>query len=536
MHNLALISSPFDQDPQYTGSLGHLAELGAWLEPNQDGTLTLVAQVGIGAPIQIYNEDRSVRFWLGIRSARLQIIGQPRSGYQIRTWHHGIANIVTLITRPKGGRAHWQIDQCPTQGPIRFPTLTVHDDGSKIKAMSYSGLHIRLACSREDISISDLELQTDSGWQRAERIAHRNAIIAAEAYIRTALFHELRSERRDADDRHADVPILAVKVGKISLAKQCSGSEIRNPFALQLTSKIADILQSTQRHIFHLAGYSGITSNSYYVGTNLSGTDLRNHDIYFANLPNLDTATVLWDHTSNLPQARDFPQSRISAFFLSQSGILPHWNSSVSRLRLDLKGASFDINRLTGLHVLNDLEIAASKIVNTNQLVQLRILKYLYFISCRIENHEKIADLETIEHLGLPGSDIDHLNALSKMRSLVWLNLNFTPIVDFAPLEQLTSLIRLEVVNCKLHDLQALRGLTRLRTLNLHGIPATDLTPLTPLQELRVLDIANTAIEDLSPMLDLPHLERIMVASEARRARLAETLGEKGHLVKVYWH
>jgi Leucine-rich repeat (LRR) protein len=209
---------------------------------------------------------------------------------------------------------------------------------------------------------------------------------------------------------------------------------------------------------------------------------------------------------------------------------------NLSALRsLDLRNTQImDLSPLAGIPTLQLLDLGDMRVTDLTPLARLSDLLSLHLSHTSITNLWPLARLPSLRSLHLLNTQVTDLAPLSRLFTLQSLHLSYTPVAKLVPLARLTALRSLQLRNTQVVDVAPLAGLSALQTLDLSHSLVTDLTPLAELHALQTLDLVSTGVYDLSPLVQLPELKNIYVESEMRQEALAESLGSKAHIVKLY--
>lgn len=206
-------------------------------------------------------------------------------------------------------------------------------------------------------------------------------------------------------------------------------------------------------------------------------------------------------------------------------------------------------------HALEELDAGETAIGDFSPLLQLpnlekvsldktgfsdlRILKNCTVLSsinishCPVRDLSPLANHVNMRRIVANDTAIADLKALSDLTELRVLQLNRSQVVDLGPLSSLKKLRNLYLDASNVADLSALSQLEDLEEIWLDHTAVQDLSPLAGLGKLKEIWINGTRVRDLSPLANTHALSVIKVGSEARRARLALTLGRRGHIVQT---
>lgn len=191
------------------------------------------------------------------------------------------------------------------------------------------------------------------------------------------------------------------------------------------------------------------------------------------------------------------------------------------------------LHPLAGLTKLTSLSLWNLPITDVGPLAGLTALTSLNLSYTRIADVAPLAELTALASLDLSRTRIADIGPLARLTALASLDLAHTQIADVSPLAGLTALSSLSLSGTPIRDVGPLAGLTALTSLKLSDTQVTEVHPLAGLRRLSSLDLKHTKVMDVSALKGLAALSFIYVESEERRAALAATLRERGHIVQV---
>jgi Leucine-rich repeat (LRR) protein len=188
------------------------------------------------------------------------------------------------------------------------------------------------------------------------------------------------------------------------------------------------------------------------------------------------------------------------------------------------------LKTLTALEVVDLERTAISDLAPIKDLIKLRQLK---LSGTSVSDIGPLSGLSNLKELSLIGTAIKDLTPLANLVRLEDLRLNSTGVRDLSPLANLKNLKMLQLDMTNVDDLSPIHGLQNLEELWIDHTPVRDLVPLSTMTKLRTIWINGTRVRDLSCLTQNAALEAIIVGSEARRKRLADTLPGRDKVVQV---
>ncbi len=170
-----------------------------------------------------------------------------------------------------------------------------------------------------------------------------------------------------------------------------------------------------------------------------------------------------------------------------------------------------DLTPLTGLTALRWLRFSWTKVTDLAPVAGLTALQSLDLFGTQVRDLSPLAGLAGLQSLDLFGTQVRDLSPLAGLAGLQSLDLTATGVTDLTPLSGLTGLQSLRLSRTQVRDLSPLSGLRGLQTLRLSGTQVTDLSPVASLTALQWLDLSETQVTDLSPVAGLTALQTLDV-------------------------
>ncbi|SFE72155.1 cell wall-binding repeat-containing protein [Peptostreptococcus sp. D1] len=204
---------------------------------------------------------------------------------------------------------------------------------------------------------------------------------------------------------------------------------------------------------------------------------------------------------------------------------------------------SADINRISKLTKLRELNISRNEIDNADFVNKLTNLEKLIVTNNKLKNLDFIKNNKKIKVLTATSNNLDDINGVSELANLEELRLNDNKIDDVTPIKNLKKLIKIDLSgnqiksidnigekpeleelyltgdyvgpfeepqmtgNC-IENIKPLAEMKKLKILYLQDLRLiSDLKPLSGLKSLQQLTVRNNKISDVTPLSNLTNLK-----------------------------
>lgn len=206
--------------------------------------------------------------------------------------------------------------------------------------------------------------------------------------------------------------------------------------------------------------------------------------------------------------------------------------ASIDSLNLAENQFVLDLEPLSALKGLKQLDISDTKITDLSPLRYARHLSHLRAANTRLEDITTLAYFDQLSALDLSNTAVTDISTLARLAKLSALNLSGTTVTDFNALKPLKSLQNINLSNTAFDDPTLIAGSTGLKTINLSRTAVDHLFVFQSLPKVQTLNLSETLIVNLNGLENHPALTELLI-NQTKVTKLTPVVGLP-QLKKIY--
>ncbi|CAL6002224.1 Conserved_hypothetical protein [Hexamita inflata] len=230
-------------------------------------------------------------------------------------------------------------------------------------------------------------------------------------------------------------------------------------------------------------------------------------------LENLEVLTLQNNNLENEQLFNLVKFKKLHTLIVSKNSVdLTHIHNVTSLTTLYMAECGLtNIDKITSLINLEDLDLSVNKDLNINPLCKIISLTKLSLSDCNLKQIDQIGSLTNLKFLDLSINLLQNIDSIRKLVNLQELNISQNKNLDITPLKELIGLVKLDLKNCDLRSLIAQKPLINLQILDISNNSNINITELQYLKSLITLQMNQCNLVSICVLRTLVNLEYLEI-------------------------